>query len=69
MYFLPIALSLAEFLLHGDMKNLNLSKSRPWVSDSNLYFILFYYFIYFIYVFLPFLGLIPWHMEVPRLGV
>ena len=23
----------------------------------------------FIFVFLPFLGLLPWHMEVPRLGV
>ena len=36
MYFLPITLSLAEFLLPRDMKNLNLSESRHWVSDSNL---------------------------------
>ena len=29
-----------------------------------------YLFIYlFIFVFLPFLGPLPWHMEVPRLGV
>ena len=34
-------------------------------------FISFYLFIYFILfvVFLPFLGLLPQHMEVPRLGV
>ena len=27
IYFLPITLLLAEFLLHGDIKNLNFSKS------------------------------------------
>ena len=26
-------------------------------------------FIYLFFVFLPFLGPLPWHMEVPRLGV
>ena len=26
-------------------------------------------FVWFGFVFLPFLGLLPWHMEVPRLGV
>ena len=31
-----LSLSLAEFLLHRDMKNLNLSESRHRVSDSNL---------------------------------
>ena len=36
MYFLPINLSLSEFLLHWGTKNMNLSKSRHWVSDSNL---------------------------------
>ena len=34
--FLSITLSLAEFLLHGVMKNLNLSKYRHRVNDSNL---------------------------------
>ena len=29
---------------------------------------LFYLFIY-LFIYLPFLGLLPWHMEVPRLGV
>jgi len=24
---------------------------------------------FFFFVFLPFLGLLPWHMEIPRLGV
>ena len=28
-----------------------------------------FYFILCYFVFLPFLGLLPWHMEVPRLGV
>ena len=28
-----------------------------------------YVYFYFIFVFLPFLGTLPWHMEVPRLGV
>ena len=33
-------------------------------------FYFFYLFIYsFIFVFLPFLGPLPWHMEVSRLGV
>ena len=26
-------------------------------------------FFFFFFVFLPFLGLLLWHMEVPRLGV
>jgi len=26
-------------------------------------------FSFFFFVFLPVLGLLPWHMEVPRLGV
>ena len=26
-------------------------------------------FVLFVFVFLPFLGPLPWHMEVPRLGV
>ena len=26
-------------------------------------------FLFFFFVFLPFLGPLPWHMEVPRLGV
>ena len=26
-------------------------------------------FFFFFFVFLPFLGLLPWNMEVPRLGV
>ena len=30
---------------------------------------LFYLFIYLFLVFLPFLGPLPWHMEVSRLGV
>ena len=30
--------------------------------------ILFYYYYYY-FVFLPFLELLPWHMEVPKLGV
>ena len=28
-----------------------------------------FFFLIFFFVFLPFLGLLPWHMEVPRLGV
>ena len=35
MYFLPIPLSLTVFLLHRDMKNLNLRESRHWMSDSH----------------------------------
>ena len=27
------------------------------------------FFLIFFFVFLPFLGLLPWHMKVPRLGV
>ena len=27
------------------------------------------FFFFFSFVFLPFLGLLPWHVEVPRLGV
>ena len=34
--FLAYPLSLAEFLLRGGIKNLNLSESRHRVSDSNL---------------------------------
>ena len=37
------------------------------ISRSLIHFE-FILFIYF-FVFLPFLGLLPWHMEVPRLGV
>ena len=33
---MPITLSLAEFLLHRDMKSLKVSESRHRVSDSNL---------------------------------
>ena len=39
--------------------------SGPQVSLLFFYFLSFFYF----FVFLPFLGLLPWHMEVPRLGV
>ena len=28
-----------------------------------------FFFLFFSFVFLPFLGPLPWHMEVPRLGV
>ena len=27
------------------------------------------FFLFYFFVFLPFLGMLPWHMEVPRLGV
>ena len=36
IYFLSISSSCAEFLLCRGTKNLNLSKSRHWVSASNL---------------------------------
>ena len=39
--------------------------SKSW--DEYLLFLLFLFFIYFIL--LCFLGLHPWHMEVPKLGV
>jgi len=35
---------------------------------SGFYFILFIYYFFF-FVFLPFLGPLPRHMEIPRLGV
>ena len=34
--------------------------------DGSLYFPFFFFRLF---VFLPFLGPLPWHMEVPRLGV
>ena len=34
-----------------------------------LFICLFVYFVFLFILFLPFLGLLPWHMEVPRLGV
>ena len=41
---------------------------KKYLMPFRVFFI--YLFIYlFIFVFLPFLGLLPWHMEVPRLGV
>ena len=36
---------------------------------SMLFFIYFLKLIFFFFVFLPFLGPLPRHMEVPRLGV
>ena len=61
--FLSYPLSLSEFILHGGIKNLNLSKPRHQVSESNLFcFVLFC---------LSFCLLGPHlrHMEVPRLGI
>ena len=40
----------------------------PVFPVLNLSF-LFFFFFFFFFVFLPFLGPLPWHMEVPRLGV
>ena len=42
-------------------------REKDTVSPRTLIFFLFFNFYFF--VFLPFLGLLPWHMEVPRLGV
>ena len=52
---------------------------HPWdkshlIMMYNPFIFLFFYFYLFIYlfiyfVFLPFLGLLPRHMEIPRLGV
>ena len=43
--------------------------SPPFISVSSLFvFKVFYIIIIFIFGFLPFLGLLPWHMEAPRLG-
>ena len=37
------------------------------LCESFLFFV--FCFLFFFFVFLPFLGLLPWHMEVPRPGV
>ena len=45
------------------IENLEIS---PYISGQ----LIFLFIIFFIFsVFLPFLGPLPWHMEVPRLGV
>ena len=49
--------------LHGSGKHSGRGSSAP----GTVLFILFYLFTYF--VFLPLLEPLPWHMEVPRLGV
>ena len=38
------------------------------IISSHTIILVFFCFVLF-FVFLPFLGLLPWHMEVPRLGV
>ena len=42
--------------------------SLSFHSFFNRFYLFIYLFIY-LFVFLPFLGLLPWHMEIPRLGV
>ena len=43
---------------------------EPALSFIDLYYCPFSLsFFFFFFVFLPFLGQLPWHMEVPRLGV
>ena len=53
--------------------NTDVGISRPVFYLFIYFFITQFYLIYFLFfnffVFLPFLGPLPWHMEVPRLGV
>ena len=37
--------------------------------EVNVHIVVYFILFYFIFVFLPFLGPLPQHMEVPRLGV
>ena len=47
----------------GHIKGSEEFKKVPFLS------FFFFFFFFFFFVFLPFLGLLSWHMEVPRLGV
>ena len=47
-------------ILHSGSKHLNDEEKSHSQSHQPFFFVV---------VFLPFLGPLPWHMEVPRLGV
>ena len=40
-----------------------------YLKRLNFIFTIWGLIFFFFFVFLPFLGQLPWHMEVPRLGV
>ena len=45
------------------------TSSTPEVCVSAEVIVIYLFTYLFIFVFLPFLGLLLWHMEVPRVGV
>ena len=54
--------SINQFVSPSIPKQLSLGTPCPLQPPS-------FSFFFFFFIFLPFLGLYPWHMEVPRLGV
>ena len=57
----------------GNVNDVDVNTSRLTAVTGRPHFTALHFttliLFYFIFVFLPFLGPLPWHMEVPRLGV
>ena len=62
--FKAIILSLVLLFL-GDYSRNGIAESDYYKLFERFSFLFFFFLLYF----LLFLGLLPWHMEVPRLGV
>ena len=53
----------------GAAIKLKKKKKEARVTQIKYMVLFFFFFFFFFLVFLPFIGLLPRHMEVPRLGV